>query len=79
MAVMGEPEKDFITGLDGRKTVYVVTAIIVCIGAAFAYWMWPTGINGLTFFDMTFDQMLWAAAAIETVFLTLGLVFCLVL
>lgn len=76
---MDEPNKDFVTGQDGRKTVYIITTVIVCIGAAFSYWAWPTEVTDLTLQGITFDQMLLVVESIGIIAITLGVALCLVI
>ena len=60
---MDEQSGKFTTNDQAQATTRVVAVVLLVIGLAAAYWVWPSGINDLTLASITFGALLRAIAS----------------
>jgi hypothetical protein len=60
---MEKPDNKFVSNDSAPLAVWVVAAVLLAIGLAIAYWVWPAGITDLTLANITFGVFLRAAAS----------------
>jgi len=71
---MGEPSGKFVSNESAQAKVRVMAAVLLGIGAAAAYWVWPAGITDLPLAAITFGALLRAGASSVIVLLVLAMV-----
>lgn len=60
---MNEEYGKFTTNAQAQATTRVVALVLLAIGLAAAYWVWPSGITHLTLVSITFGALLRAIAS----------------
>ncbi len=60
---MNEQNGKFTTNEQAQATVRAVAVVLLAIGLAAAYWVWPSGITDLTLASITFGALLRAIAS----------------
>lgn len=60
---MDEQNGKFTTNEQAQATVRVTAVVILAIGLAVAYWVWPSGITELTLASITFGTLSRAIAS----------------
>ena len=60
---MSEPDNKFVSNESAQATVRVLATVLLGIGLAAAYWVWPTGVTDLSLANVTFGAFLRAIAS----------------
>lgn len=58
-----ELDDRYTSNEEAQGTVRLIAAIIFCIGAVIAYFVWPNGVTDSTLAQITFGALLRAGAA----------------
>ena len=74
---MSDQDGKFITNEQAQAATRKVAVIVLVVGLAVAYWVWPEGITALPLASITFGALLRAIAsgAISLIFLFVAVMF----
>ena len=71
---MDEPERKFVSNEEAQATTRIVATVLLAIGWAVAYWVWPAGITDLPLAAVKVGALLQAIASGVIALVTLCLV-----
>jgi hypothetical protein len=60
---MEEPDNELVSNESAQARVRVMAAVLLGIGVAIAYWVWPAGITDLPLTQITFGSFIRVAAS----------------
>ena len=70
---MDEPDRKFVSNEKAQAGVRVIATVLLAVGWAIAYWVWPSGITDLPLTAIKFGALLLAMASGVIAIVTTGI------